>query len=323
MKPWWDILGITEWFNESLHPELEDMAFVYSPHYNMKLLGHVFPAVKFSRIFELLSWDEYLSKLNVYYPEKASLEDLLLVHTQDYLDDLFHLRSTKATAYSELPLNSEIVEAFLYAVGGTILATELTEKYDFVFNVGGGFHHSFPEHAEGFCYLNDVGVAAKKYLKQNPHHKILIIDLDVHQGNGNAVVFQNEPRVFTFSIHQENLYPLKQKSSLDVGLSDGCRDSEYLEKLQSSLQTIEKNFKPNLIYYIAGVDPYEQDLLGGLKLTKSGLGKRDLMVKKFAKSLGAKTVILTAGGYSQKTEDTVSLHIQTAQIFSRKEYGFL
>lgn len=323
MKPWWDIFNVISWFEETFHPKLEAMAFVYSPHYNMKLLGHVFPAVKFSQIFELISWDEYLSKLEVYYPEKANLEDLLLVHSKEYLDDLFHLRNTKATAYSELPLNAEIVEAFLYAVGGTILATELTEKYDYVFNLGGGFHHAFPEHAEGFCYLNDVGTAAKKYLNRNPNRKILIIDLDVHQGNGNAVVFQKNPNVFTFSIHQENLYPIKQKSSLDIGLQDGCRDQEYLEKLQNALDDIQKKFRPHLIYYIAGVDPYENDLLGGLKITKLGLGKRDLMVKNFAKQIGAKVVILTAGGYAQKTEDTVSLHLQTAQIFSRKEYGFL
>ncbi len=323
MKPWWDIFNITSWLEDSLRPELESMAFVYSPQYNMNLLGHVFPAVKFSRIFELLSWDEHLSKFNVYYPEKVSTEDLQLVHTQEYLDDLLNLRNTKSTAYSEIPLNNEIVEAFLYAVGGTILATELTEKYEFVFNIGGGFHHSFPEHAEGFCYLNDVGVAAKKYLLKNPHHKILIVDLDVHQGNGNAVVFQDEPNVFTFSIHQENLYPIKQKSNLDIGLQDGCRDHEYLDKLRKALETIQKEFQPNLIYYVAGVDPYEYDLLGGLKLTKSGLGKRDLIVKNFAKHLRSKVVILTAGGYAQKTEDTVSLHLQTAQVFSRKEYGLL
>lgn len=323
MKPWWDIFNITSWLEESLHPELENMAFVYSPHYNMNLLGHIFPAVKFSRIFELLSWDEYLSKLNIYYPEKAHLEDLRLVHTDEYLDDLLHLRHTKATAFSELPLNMEIIEAFQYAVGGTILATELTKEYDFVFNVGGGFHHAFPEHAEGFCYLNDVGIAAKKYLLEYPNNKILIVDLDVHQGNGNAVVFQNESRVFTFSMHQENLYPLKQKSNLDIGLYDGCRDHEYLQKLEKALKMIRQEFQPNLVYYVAGVDPYEHDLLGGLKLTKSGLGKRDLMIKNFAKELKAKIVILTAGGYAQKTEDTVTLHIQTAQIFSRKEYGFL
>lgn len=323
MKPWWDIFNLREWFWGNMNPELENMAFVYSPRYNMNLLGHVFPAIKFSRIFELLAWDEYLSKLNVYYPEKASLEDLRLVHTEEYLDDLFNLRHTKSTAFSELPLNMEIIEAFMFAVGGTILATELTEKYDFTFNVGGGFHHSFPEHAEGFCYLNDVAIAIKKYLLKYPHNKVLIIDLDVHQGNGNAFIFQDEPRVFTFSMHQENLYPIKQKSNLDIGLYDGCKDSEYLEKLNNALQQIQKGFKADIIYYIAGVDPYEQDLLGGLKLTKSGLGKRDLIVKNFAKANHAKVVILTAGGYAQKTEDTVILHLQTAQIFSRKDYGVL
>lgn len=321
MRPWWDIFNLFGWMEDSLHPEDENMVFVYSPHYNMKLMGHIFPAIKFERIYDLIAWDEQLAKVEVYYPEKPDLKDLELVHTKDYLSDFFGLKQTRSTVFSELPLNENMVEAFLYGVGGTILATEYTKNYDFVFNIGGGFHHSFPDHAEGFCYLNDVAVAAKKYLLTNPGRRILLIDLDVHQGNGNAVIFQEEDRVFTFSMHQEDLYPLKQKSDLDVGLPIGCKDSEYLGLLKNSLDFIKAKFKPDLIYYLAGVDPFEQDSLGGLKISKQGMGERDLIVKEFARSVGAKVVILTAGGYAKNTEDTVSLHIQTAQIFLRKKNG--
>jgi acetoin utilization deacetylase AcuC-like enzyme len=319
MKPWWDFLNLFGWLENELHPGMENMAFVYSPNYNMKLMGHIFPAIKFERIFELIAWDETLSKLEVYYPEKADREQLLLVHTEEYLSDFFGLKQTKATLFSELPLNANMLEAFLYGVGGTILATDLTTKHDFVFNIGGGFHHSFPDHAEGFCYLNDVAVAAKRYLKEHPYKRILLIDLDVHQGNGNSLIFEDDNRVFTFSMHQEDLYPVKQKSDLDVGLKIGCKDSEYLDILKQSLETIERKFRPDLIYYLAGVDPFEHDSLGGLKLTRQGIGNRDYLVKKFAKRMNSKVVVLTAGGYAKNTEDTVNLHLQTAHVFLRKE----
>jgi len=318
MKHWWDIFHLFDWLEESLHPNMENMAFVYSPHYNLKLMGHIFPVIKYEKIFELVCWDEELSKVEIFYPEKPQTADLELVHTKEYLLDLFELKQTKSTIFSELPLNAEIIEGFLYAVGGTILATELTEKFDFVFNIGGGFHHSFPEHAEGFCYLNDVAIAAKKYLLNYPNCKILLIDLDVHQGNGNSVIFQTEERVFTFSMHQEDLYPIKQKSDLDIGLPTGCKDKKYLELLNQSLHTIKETFKPNLIYYLAGVDPFEGDSLGGLKISKQGMQLRDKMVKAFAKEVNAKVVIVTAGGYAKNTEDTIDLHLQTARTFLRK-----
>lgn len=293
-------------------------AMVYSHKYNLPLGNHVFPAIKYEQLYNLFSLDEELGKVEIFHPEPVNRNTLELVHTKNYLNDLLTLSITDSTKLSELPLNQSILDAFLYGVGGTLLSVELTERYEFVFNIGGGYHHSYPDHAEGFCYLNDVGVAAIDFLRKNPEKKILIIDLDVHQGNGNSVIFQNEDRVYTFSMHQENLYPRKEKSDFDVGLADGCGDGEYLSVLNESLEKISESFLPDLIFYLAGADPFEDDRLGSLKITKNGLISRDRMVKEFALKYRSKVVILTAGGYSYDTNDTVQIHCNTAREFLKK-----
>jgi acetoin utilization deacetylase AcuC-like enzyme len=287
----------------------------------MKLVGHVFPAVKFEMIYNFILFDEELSKAEIFHPNPATVADLELVHTTEYIQDFLNTRNTPRTSHSELPLNQMIVEAVLYGTGGTILATELTKKYDFVYNIGGGFHHSFPDHAEGFCYVNDVAIATKKYLFTNPDHRVLIIDLDLHQGNGTAFIFEKDPRVFTFSMHQENLYPIKQKSTLDIGLPDYCKDGEYLYLLRHALDKIRREFHPNLIYYLAGADPFQEDKLGNLQISKNGLRERDLLVKGLAKHFHVPVVIVTAGGYAKLDSDTVSIHVETAKCFYRKDDG--
>ncbi|NBU98969.1 MAG: histone deacetylase [Spirochaetia bacterium] len=291
---------------------------VYSHKYNLELGGHVFPAIKYEQLFNLINMDEEMINLEFLHPEPVEKSDLELVHTKEYLDDLFSLRISKSTKNSELPLNNSILETFLYGVGGTILATELTEKHDFVYNIGGGYHHSYADHAEGFCYLNDVAVAIRKFQKIHPNKKILIIDLDVHQGNGNSKIFEKDENVFTFSMHQESIYPKKELSKLDIGLKDFCTDSEYLRILSDSLKQIELQFKPDLMYYLAGADPYEDDRLGSLKITKNGLIERDKKVKEFAIKNNSKVVVLTAGGYARNTVDTVLIHFNTARVFHRK-----
>lgn len=298
--------------------ETNSLAFVYSHKYNLELGSHVFPAIKYEQLYNQICMDDELSKLEIHHPEPCSREDLELIHTKSYLDDLFSLNLTTATRFSELPLNQSILDTFLYGVGGTILSTDLLDTYDFVFNIGGGYHHSYPDHAEGFCYLNDVAVAAKRYLMKNPNHKILIIDLDVHQGNGNSKIFQQEERVFTFSMHQDNLYPKKEISNLDIGLPDNCSDSLYLKYLDDSLSEISERHLPNLIYYLAGADPFEEDRLGSLKISKYGLISRDKKIKEFATKNNSKVVIVTAGGYARNTSDTVMIHYNTAREFYRK-----
>lgn len=305
-------------FPEKIEYNEKNFALVYSSYYDIYLGDHIFPGNKFSKIYELICFDEHFSKISIHEPEKANIEDLELVHTNEYLDDLLNLKITNRTKFSELPLNQRILESFLYGVGGTLLATDLTETYQFVFNLGGGLHHSFPDHAEGFCYLNDVAIAAKHFLLKNNNKQVLIIDLDVHQGNGTAKIFENSKNVFTFSMHQENIYPKKELSDFDIPLEENITDLEYLKLLDISLEKIHKVCKPDIIYYLAGADPYEGDRLGNVKLTFKGLKERDERVKNFAIKNNAKVVILAAGGYARNFMDTVKIHYNTAQIFARK-----
>ncbi|XDD49300.1 histone deacetylase [Leptospira sp. WS92.C1] len=299
-----------------MEKQLERIGLVYHPDYNMDLGPHVFPARKYQMVYNLVKQDPKLASLYVHKPDPAKENDLALVHTKEFLKDFFELKLTERTQYSELPLTKEIVQSFVLAVGGTVLATKLTETYRFVYHIGGGFHHSMPDRAEGFCYLNDAAIAGKMYQKQYPDKKILFIDLDLHQGNGNSVVFQNDPDVFTFSMHQENLYPKKEKSGMDVPLPEGIDDKSYLELLEGSLQKIQSIFKPDLIFYIAGADPFEGDSLGDLKLTFQGLRKRDKIIRDFTLALDARSVILPAGGYAKDFHDTVTIHYNTIKIFA-------
>jgi acetoin utilization deacetylase AcuC-like enzyme len=293
------------------------VGFVYSPHYNLELPGHVFPAHKFKAIFDKIQKDPSFKRFTIYNPSPALDEDLILVHTESYLFDLFNYRITPATASSELPLNDKIVKGFLYGVGGTMMCMELLNRHDIMMNLGSGFHHSFPSRAEGFCYLNDVAVAIRKEQMNNPDKKFLIIDLDLHQGNGNAFIFREDPNVFTLSIHQEMNYPaIKEISDIDVGLEDGTGDEDYLSILQSQLEKVESQFKPDIVVYVAGVDPYEKDRLGKLALTINGMFRRDSTVKEFILKNKAKGLVVLAGGYAYDPEDTVYLHYQTAKVFS-------
>ncbi|WP_086005180.1 histone deacetylase [Leptospira alstonii] len=299
-----------------MEKQLERIGLVYHPDYNLDLGPHIFPARKYQMVYDLVKQDHKLADLYVYKPDPAKDKDLALVHTKEFLKDFFSLKLTERTQYSELPLTEQIVHSFVLAVGGTILAMELTQKYKFVYHIGGGFHHSLPDRAEGFCYLNDAAIAGKLYQKTYPGKKILFIDLDLHQGNGNSVVFQEDPDAFTFSMHQENLYPKKERSGLDVPLEEGTEDKKYLELLVESLRKIESEFKPDLIFYIAGADPFEGDSLGDLKLTFQGLRKRDKIVRDFANKLNAPTVILPAGGYAKDFYDTVTIHYNTIKVFA-------
>ncbi len=268
----------------------------------------------------MIKKDPQLSHIEILQPERARMEDVELVHTFSYLEDLFSYEHTFRTINSELPLSRSIVESFMMGVGGTVLAMEKTSEYHFCLNLGGGFHHSMPDHAEGFCYLNDVAIAAKLFLYHNPEKKVLIIDLDLHQGNGNAYIFRDEPRVFTFSMHQENIYPKKEKSDLDVPLQPGIRDEEYLNHLKTSLQKIEADFYPDLVFYIAGADPYENDMLGALKVSIGGLIQRDRLIRDFCLRLNSPMVMVTAGGYALDPIDTVQIHYNTVKVFAIEEY---
>jgi len=304
-------------FPETIKYSEKNFALVYSSFYDIYLGDHIFPGNKYSKIYELICLDENFSKITIHDPNKVTRSELELVHTQEYLDDLFNLCLTERTKFSELPLTERILESFLYGVGGTLLAMELTQTYQFVFNLGGGLHHSFSDHAEGFCYLNDVAVATKKYLLKNPGKQVLIVDLDVHQGNGNSKIFEDDPNVYTFSMHQDDLYPKKETSDYDIPLKNFTNDTEYLELLKKGLSEIKKDIKPDMIFYLAGADPFEGDRLGSIKLSFKGLTGRDELIKNFAKENNSKVVIVTAGGYAKDFIDTVKIHYHTAQVFAK------
>ncbi len=289
--------------------------FVYSSGYDMDLGPHVFPSVKFGFLYSRLVDHSKFKKHRFVEPEPLTPAEAALVHTKAFLADLNSLTMTNRLHRSELPLNREIVEAFYLACGGTLLASRLALEEGLAMNLSGGFHHSYHDHAEGFCYLNDVAISIRALQKERKISKALIVDLDVHQGNGNSKIFHGDDSVFTFSMHEQNNYPVKEESDLDIGLETGCRDEQYLTLLSQALKDIKEKFTPDMIFYLAGVDPYEHDRLGGLSLTRRGMAERDRMVRDFMPEVPLTAVL--AGGYAENTLDTIDLHFQTCEVLAR------
>jgi acetoin utilization deacetylase AcuC-like enzyme len=219
----------------------------------------------------------------------------------------------------ELPWSTAMVEGFRLMVGGTIQAALIATglevrslKSEVCCHIGGGLHHAFPNHGEGFCPFNDVAVATR-VLQSRGIERIAIVDLDVHHGNGTAFTFESDHRVFTFSMHQQHNYPLwKPRGSLDIGLPDGAHDATYLHELEQALPRVMAH-EPQCVFYLAGADPYEDDQLGGLRLTKQGLRRRDRMVVETVRAAGVPLVITLAGGYARHAEDTVAIHTATIE----------
>lgn len=305
--------------NHPVHPEVSlstimKPAFVYSPKYDVDAGGHVFPFRKYklirARLIEegLVGADEFIE------PQAPPEEDILLVHTPAYLDDLKTLRWTARTIRSELPLTHEIVQGFVVAAAGTTIAAREALDRGMSVHVGGGLHHAYPDHGEGFCYINDIGVGIRKLQTEKLIEKALVADCDLHQGNGTAVIFQEDPFVFTFSIHQENLYPIKERSDLDIGLSDFVGDGEYLAHLREIVPRMLDDHKPDIVVYAAGADPYKGDQLGTLQLSIEGLKNRDEIVLGECKKRGIPGVVVLAGGYAWDTADTVEIHLNTCKV---------
>ncbi len=294
------------------------MKFVFAPSYKADIGSHVFPTEKYSLIYERLKEEGIVTDTNVYRPEKPSPEDLLKIINNEYLDDLLNIRLTARTFPSELPVKQGIIDAQVLCCNGSYLTAKLAKEDGACYHIGGGFHHAFSDHAEGFCYLNDVVFAAVKMLEQGVQ-KIAVVDCDLHQGNGTAKFFEDEKRVFTFSIHQEYLYPKKEKSNLDIGLDIGVGDEEYLQKLKAALDKIFDDFSPDLILYLAGADPYIFDQLGGLRLSLGGLRQRDEMVIGRAFDKRIPVAVVLGGGYAEDVNDTVEIHCNTARVMAEME----
>ena len=288
--------------------------FVYSDSYYADLKGHVFPILKYRLLYDKMRTEGRVSESLFIEPRPACEDELQRVHEREYLQDFQACRRSERTACSELPLTPEIVKASVLNAGGSIVAAHEAVRQEgprVGMNIGGGFHHAFPDHAEGFCYLNDVAIAIRSLTHQGLVQRVLVVDLDLHQGNGTAFIFKNEPEIFTFSMHQEYLYPKKEESDLDIGLDIGTGDIEYLELLERHLPRLLESHRPQLVVYLAGADPYRFDVLGALELTLEGLAQRDRVVYSECCDRGIPVVTYLAGGYASSIEDTVAIHYST------------
>jgi acetoin utilization deacetylase AcuC-like enzyme len=325
---------------------------VYSDDYYLPIGAHVFPAQKYRLIHKRLLESGIAEPPDFIAPKQAQDEDILLVHTREYVQKLKNgTLSVQEEMQMEVPYSPELVKAFWLAAGGSILAADWALRSGIACNIGGGFHHAFPDHGEGFCVIHDVAVAIKRMHQEGRLTRAMTVDCDVHNGNGTAAIFPpkekirlghplpsvsasqrdihamaEEPRksdsntleVFTISLHQEHNYPTyKPPSSIDINLPDGTNDDEYLGWLDQSLSSAFRQFEPELLCYIAGADPYKEDQLGGLALTIEGLKKRDELVLKVARARNVPVMITYAGGYARRVEDTVTIHCNT--ILAAKE----
>jgi len=289
---------------------------VYHERYFLNLGEHVFPARKYEWLRERLLRTRFAEPADFVTPEPASDEDVLLVHDAEWVGKLRNGTLSYADILKlEIPYSRQMVEAFWLAAGGSILAARLALRDGIGFNVGGGFHHAFPGHGEGFCAINDIAVAVRRLQKDRLIRRAMVVDCDVHHGNGTAAVFAGDQSVFTLSIHQFNNYPSeKPLSSLDIHLSDGVEDSEYLLRLGNGYRAAFSLFQPELILYVAGADPYREDQLGGLCLSFGGLEERDRLVIRTAREHGVPVAIVLAGGYAESSEDTITIHANTAKV---------
>ena len=302
------------------------MPFVYSPRYHADIGLHVFPVKKYRLVFEKLIHQAEVPPSEFFEPQPATDDDLLLVHTPEYLKDLHGCAWTHRIAYSELPISREIIDLFILVAGGTALACKLALEKGWCIHLGGGFHHAFPGHAEGFCYINDLAVGIRVVQRDGLLTKAAVIDCDLHQGNGTAVIFRDDEKVFTFSIHQKDLYPIKQKSSRDIHLPIGTTDETYLAHLEQEIPPILREFRPELVLYQAGADPYANDQLGSLHLTIDGLKRRDTYVFRQCKEYGIPVAVTLGGGYAYEVNDTVSIHFNTCtaamEVFGTETKGY-
>ena len=306
---------------------------VYSDDYFLPIGAHVFPGEKYRRVHHRLLETKAAEPSDFVAPRPASDEDILLVHTPRYVEKLkTGTLSALEELQLEIPYSPELVRAFWLAAGGSMLAADYALNDGIAISIGGGFHHAFPDHGEGFCMINDVAIAIRRMQGDEKIRTAMTLDCDVHQGNGTAVVFAPAPRsnpgmsrtrnaqtdVFTISLHQENNYPaFKPPSSLDVNLPDGLGDAEYLATLGDAFSLGLSKFRPELISYVAGADPYCEDQLGGLSLSIEGLKQRDKLVFQMAKAEHIPIMVTFAGGYAQHLEDTVIIHANT--VIAAKE----
>jgi acetoin utilization deacetylase AcuC-like enzyme len=286
---------------------------IYHERYDLNLGAHVFPSQKYRLIADKLIKDGIASPEDFLRPDPASDTDVLRVHTEDWVRKLQTGTLTPSDVMKlEVPYSPELVSAFWMAAGGTIAAAQAALRDGFGCNLGGGFHHAYPGHGEGFCAIHDVGVAIRRLQSDGAVRKAMVVDTDVHQGNGTAAIFAKEDSVFTLSIHQANNYPAyKPPSTVDLNMQDNVGDDAYLAALLPAVRRGLDSFQPEILFYVGGADPYRQDQLGGLALTVDGLLTRDKSVFLEARQRNIPVVTTLAGGYACRVEDTVQIHVNT------------
>lgn len=288
---------------------------IWSPEYEVDIGRHVFPTAKYRLVRGRLLAEDILDEDSFVAPEPASDAELARVHTPEYLAKIRRDTFSPRERYElEVPFSEALAHASRLCCGGTLLTARLALRDKVAVHLGGGFHHAFADHGEGFCVLNDVAFAAATLLNEGAVEHVLIVDLDVHQGNGTASIFAGDHRVYTLSMHQEMNYPaLKPTSDLDFGLPDGIGDDSYLSILESTLRRALDRARPQLAIYLAGADPYREDQLGGLGLSMEGLRRRDAHVLRTLVGAGVGVAVTLAGGYAAHPSDTVAIHAATVK----------
>lgn len=298
---------------------------IYSEAYDLDFGSHVFQSAKYRLTRELLLRRDVASPMDFVVPTPATPEQLHRAHAAHWITRLENGRlNYHEILRLEVPYSRTMVQATFLAAGGSIAAARLALDRGAAFNLGGGFHHAFHAHGEGFCAVNDIAVAIRVLQHEGRIRKAMTIDCDVHQGNGTASIFAADDSVFTLSMHQQNNYPFeKPPSDLDVNLDDGTGDREYITKLRSACEQSLEAFQPELVIYVAGADPFFDDQLGGLSLSKEGLLIRDRVVFNACLRHGTPVAVVLAGGYARYIEDTVEIHANTVVALreSLKDFG--
>lgn len=285
--------------------------------------GHRFPVEKYALLRDAVVARGLVEPEHVHEPRRIAVDDLLLVHTADYVERFTEGRLTRDEERRlGFPWSPELVERSYRAASGTCEAAAHAVGHGLAMNLAGGTHHAFPAHGEGFCVFNDVAIAIRTLQRDGRVERAAVIDLDVHQGNGTHAVFGGDERVFTFSMHGGRNYPFRKVAGdLDVELADGMGDDEYLRLLGEALPRVLSASRPDLVVYLAGADPHERDRLGRLSLTAAGLARRDSMVIEQCREVGIAVAVTIAGGYGDPLSATVEAHVATVGIVARAAAG--
>ena len=288
---------------------------VWHEAYEVDIGPHVFPTRKYRLVRDQLIAKRTIAASDVLRPDPATDEQVGLVHTTEYLDEIRTGTLSLADQLTlEVPFSPALRDAMWLCAGGSTLVGQLALRHGIAVHLGGGFHHAFADHGEGFCLINDVAIAVRVLLREGVIDRAAVIDCDVHQGNGTAAIFAPDASVFTCSFHQERNYPAwKPPSDLDVGLDDGTGDEEYHALIDEHIPSILAEHRPEVIFYLAGADPYRQDQLGGLGLTMQGLHERDEKIFRYARDAGVPVAVTLAGGYAIHQADTVEIHCGTVR----------